>query len=352
MKATPFISLITVKFFNDKKSRYYFGGIIGVKVLFAGFFILLVMLLIASVPKKYFYQDGWQRLFSLERDENILILGKPGFGYYGGENTDSMIVMNIKNDRVFLIYIPRDLIIKNGQHLYKINSLSALNKRDVLLEEVEKITNLRMDNFIEYDLYFVRKLVDAVGGIDVEIKKPVIDAVSGYTLLPGQRHLNGEWVEFVLRSRYAYEGDFFRMKNQFEIIKALERKIKILPTEDMLKLTKVLEANKKHYQTNLSPLEILNILAKIEKTDLNKITEIIPGFGTNLWQDGQFQIGLDGYSGLAYGLIPREGVGRYFMINKYINNEIAEAIAKGSKKIHQEAQGGIKKEFGFGQRNQ
>lgn len=293
------------------------------------FLLLLILLLIISLvilysPKKYFFQKGLKEILFTSGADNVLLLGKPGSGYYGADNTDSMILASIQKDKLFLIYIPRDLIIKDGQKLYKINSLAELNKQNTLFREIEKITGLSVDNYIEYDLYFVKNLVNSIGGIDVYLKKPIIDAVSGFALNAGKQHLNGEWVEFVIRSRYAWEGDFFRMGNQAEIIKALRQKIQSLPKEDVLKLIQVFRVNKSHYQTNLNQLEILEFLARVEKVSPSQIKEIIPDFNTGLWSDGNFKIALNGYGGTAYGLIPKEGIDQYFMIQKFIKESQAQ----------------------------
>jgi len=62
----------------------------------------------------------------INRPITILILGKPGWGYIGGENTDTIILahFNPQKKKIHLISIPRDLLVldKDG-YLVKINSL-------------------------------------------------------------------------------------------------------------------------------------------------------------------------------------------------------------------------------------
>ena len=324
-----------------------------IKILFLSILILFIFLLVSlSSPKKYFFQQGFKNMMSIGGARNILLLGKPGFGYNGGENTDSLILLNIEGNSAFLIYIPRDLILKNNNEQYKINSLIALSKEKELLREVEKVTGLSVNSYIEYDLYLARKIIDSVGGIDVRLSSPVVDAVSGFALYSGSHHLNGEMAEFVLRSRYARDGDFFRMKNQFEVIRALKQKVQSLPREDVLKLIKVLNANNRHYQTNLNPLDLLGFLADMEKVDFGKTKKIILGFETKLWVDGSYKISLGkGYSGRAYGLVPKEGIGQYGEIRNYINNEKYKSTTEELKNTFEKTKSGIEKEFNFGKRN-
>lgn len=327
------------------------------KVILVLLFLIFGLGLIAVVPKGYFYQQNQIKSeeFTAANSQNILLLGQPGPGHYGADNTDSIILVQLRAEGAHFIYVPRDLIVKLDGQLYKINSLFLLNRQRELLQEVARLTNLPVKHYIVFDLQVVKKIIDAVGGIDIEIKRAVVDAVSGYTLAPGRHHLNGNLAEFVLRSRFAFEGDFFRMSNQLEIIKSLLGQIESLSRTDMLKLVQVVQEQKRHYQSDLNPLELLEFLSRFQKIPPTNIHGIILGFDTNLWNDGNFNITLNNYQGRAYGLIPKEGVGQYFKIRTYIGDAIRsienKKTAQEPKEIYPPAKSGSKAKLNAGGAN-
>lgn len=323
------------------------------KFIFIAFSLLFILGLILLMPKGYFYQQNINQdeFFVPDDSQNILLLGQPGPGYYGAFNTDTIILVHLKANKAYLVYIPRDLIVKLNGQSYKINSLFSLNRRQELLQEASRLTGLAVAQYIVFDLHVVKKIVDAVGGVEIEITRPVIDAVSGYTLSSGRRHLDGNLTEFVLRSRFAFEGDFFRMGNQLEIIKALLGQIESLSREDMLKLVQVVQAQKSHYESSLGSLGLLEFLSKFQKISPTNINGIILGFDTGLWNDGSFTVTLDNYQSRAYGLIPKEGIGQYFKIRTYINNAINSSKTANQKtsqeptKVYSPNESGSKKKF-------
>ncbi|KKS19239.1 MAG: Transcriptional regulator [Parcubacteria group bacterium GW2011_GWC1_41_7] len=277
---------------------------------------------LSGVPNTYFYYKGFDQVFAYAGVENILLLGKPGAGYYGGENTDSIVLLSIRNNGIALVYIPRDLVVQIGDATYKINSLIPLGKQDELLREVSKFSGMHVDRYFEFDLALVRKLIDSTGGIDVTLQRPVVDAVSGFTLPAGKHHLNGEWAEFVIRSRYAPEGDFFRMKNQVAILKALGQELQTMPKDKTLSVLYTIESSKQHYHTNLKPVEIVDLFSKLQKASQYAITEAIPDFQSGLWKDGSIRIIVEGGYGNAYGLYPKEGIGDYTNVRAFIRDTL------------------------------
>jgi LCP family protein required for cell wall assembly len=255
-------------------------------------------------------------------DFSLLLLGKPGPGYIGSENTDSIMVLyySEKNNKVYLIPIPRDLIVKdeNG-NLEKINALYEKKKINLLLKKAEEITGLRIRNYLAVDLRLVISLIDFLGGLEIDLDEPVTDAVTLYTIPAGRQKLNGDLIELVLRSRYHPDGDFFRQKNQIKVIIALKNKINSFSSEEKLSLIKFLE-NKQHlYQTNMSKQELLNLAMKIKDLKNIEIEPIILSTKNGLLVSGYFNI----YNTEnVYGLYPSSGIDNYDKIKFYFQSKI------------------------------
>ena len=291
------------------------------------FFILtaiLGLILISFFFLSYqstFLINNFSSLF-ISGDFSLLLLGKPGPGYIGSENTDSIMAVyySQKNNKVFLIPIPRDLIVKdeNG-NLEKINALYEKKKISLLLKKAEEYTGLRIKNYLAVDLKLITSLVDFLGGLEVDLDEPVTDAVTLYTIPSGRQRLNGDLIELVLRSRYHPEGDFFRQKNQIKVIIALKNKIDSLSSEEKLSLMKFLDSKKKFYQTNMSKQELLGLAMKIKDLKNLEIEPIILNTKNSLLSSGYFNI----YNTEnVYGIYPSSGIDDYDKIRLYFQSKI------------------------------
>ena len=288
-------------------------------------FFLLVLIIVYSFPEKFGFITFKRGLgFSEENKEyNILLLGKPGYGYIGGENTDSLIVVHFSlNDpqKIYLIPIPRDLIILDeNQELEKINMFYAKRKINYLLKKVSEITGLEIKKYFVYDLRFVLSLADVLRGIEVNLNDYVIDAVSLYTLTPGKKILKGNDLELVLRSRYFPEGDFKRIQNQIEIIKGLKNKFFSLSNKEKIELLKFVLRNKNHWETNISYEEIYFLLSQSEKFKQAQIKTILLTSKNGFFTSGYFKInGIDG----IYGIYPKLGLENFSAVRSYIGSGI------------------------------
>lgn len=252
---------------------------------------------------------------------NLLVLGKPGPGYIGSENTDSIMIIHydINKNKAFLIPIPRDLIVKNENgDLKKINALYGDGEIKFLLEKASKFSGFKLENYIVVDLILITRLVDFLGGLEIDLKKPVIDAITLFTLPTGKQKLNGYLTEFVLRSRYNQEGDFFRIKNQIEVLKALKNKLANLNTKEKINLVRFLEKNKNHWQANLETSDLLALIAKIKTPSGLKIIPIIVDFDSGFLESSYFKINNNN----VYGIYPKAGIDNFFYIKNFIQSEI------------------------------
>jgi LCP family protein required for cell wall assembly len=292
------------------------------KILILSIFLTLILISIFFLSSQSTFLINNFSFLLNPGDFSLLLLGKPGPGYIGSENTDSIMVLyySQKNNKIFLIPIPRDLIVKdeNG-NLEKINALYGKKKINLLLRKAEEYTGLRIKNYLAIDLKLITSLVDFLGGLEIDLDEPVTDAVTLYTIPAGKQKLNGDLIELVLRSRYHPEGDFFRQKNQIKVIVALKNKINSLSPKEKLSLMNFLESKRYLYQTNMSKQELLGLAMKIKDPKNLKIEPIILSTGNNLLSSGYFNI----YNTEnVYGLYPSLGIDNYNKIKFYFQSKI------------------------------
>ncbi len=221
---------------------------------------------------------------------NFLILGTGNKNHEGADLTDTIMVASLddKNKLVTMISIPRDLFIKDTQvGSQKINQIYYAAKKkftnstqglDVTKQEIEKYTGLPIHYWIKIDFDGFKDLVDALGGIDVTVKKTIVDPFypkgetkeyEVFSLSAGPQHLNGDIALKYARSRKT-TSDFDRADRQQQVINAIKdkaTKAETLLSQD--KITKILDALKENIETNISVKELLTLgsVAPDYKTD-------------------------------------------------------------------------------------
>jgi LCP family protein required for cell wall assembly len=100
------------------------------------------------------------------------------------------------------------------------------------VDAVQSVTGLTVDDYLLLDLNGFKGFVNAIGGIDINVKRPIPIAghedaygrqvgVKGY-IQPGRRHLNGYLALWYARSR-SDSSDYDRMQRQRCVISALSQ---------------------------------------------------------------------------------------------------------------------------------
>ncbi|MGA4841499.1 LCP family protein [Streptomyces sp. G45] len=154
-----------------------------------------------------------------------------------GKRTDSMMILHVADDGGnTMISLPRDSNVtipsfkgaESGK-LYpgtgrqtKLNAAYAEDGPELLVRTVEANTGLRIDHYAEIGFGGFAKIVDAVGGVEMDIPKAFKDKKSGADFEAGKQKLNGEEALAFVRTRYAFAGsDLDRTKNQQKFLAAL-----------------------------------------------------------------------------------------------------------------------------------
>ena len=220
----------------------------------------------------------------------VLLLGIGGAGHDGANLTDTIIIasINTKDHRVNMLSIPRDTAFPNGRGGYeKINAVHAWEERDHPGEGAVRTAKIfsdffgiSIDHVVRVDFNGFAKLVDALGGVTIDVERSFTDtsypaADDKYQTISfkkGVQTMDGETALQYARSRHGSNGegsDFARAKRQQLVIVAIREKLLSLNTlADPTKLAKLYQVVSNHLQSDMSPWEAFN-LAPIA-TDINK----------------------------------------------------------------------------------
>jgi LCP family protein required for cell wall assembly len=155
----------------------------------------------------------------------------------GGSRSDTIIVLHLngKQDAAQLISIPRDSYVhipksqdgKHGNTDSKINAAYAWGGVPLMVQTVEDYTNVRIDHVALIDFAGFKEVVDALGGITVDVETSF---TSTHSLSPthtrhfdkGVQNMDGAEALDYARERYSFkDGDFARIRHQQQVIKAI-----------------------------------------------------------------------------------------------------------------------------------
>ena len=178
----------------------------------------------------------------------ILVFGTDGgeTGRAGSRHSDSIMLVRTDPSRHRLAYIsiPRDLRVEvPGYGANKINAAFQFGGPTLALRTVKDLTGLDVNHVAFVDFAHFKELIDAVGGIDVTVKEPILsnkfdcpyrspkrcDRWPGWHFAKGSQHMDGRRALIFSRIREnkldPSETDFARAARQQQVIQATAAKV-------------------------------------------------------------------------------------------------------------------------------
>jgi len=216
-----------------------------------------------------------------------------------GPLTDFIMIAkyNPETKKINALSIPRDTKVV-GTVDGKINSAYARGKDiEKLADKVKDLTALEPDYYVIFDTKAVRKMVDAIGGIpmDVPIDMQYDDNEQGLhiNLKKGYQVLDGKKAEQFIRFRKNNDGsgyplgDVQRIEAQQNFIRAAVDKV--LKPETLLKLPELISLGFETVKTDMSLVNILSYVDDVKEFDMaNLRIETLPGEGAYIGPTSYF----------------------------------------------------------------
>lgn len=170
-------------------------------------------------------------LMGIDKDEeraNSAAYGPSDAAY----RTDSIILARVapKDDQVTLISIHRDTMVDMGEHgIQKINAAYSFGGPAYAVKVVSDYAGVPISHYAEMDFEGFTKVVDTLGGIEVNVPININDSMANAYFSAGTQTLNGTQALALSRARHAYDsygpGDAYRAANQRMIISAIVKKL-------------------------------------------------------------------------------------------------------------------------------
>lgn len=308
---------------------------------------------------------------------NILLLGYGGRDHEGSLLTDVMIVLHINppKKQAAFISVPRDTFVPlptNGDQVtfHKINAAYSIGGNDrsypnkkteyqgetgrgaLAKNAVQLVTGLPIDNYIAVDFVGLKKAINHLGGIDIDVPHTFTDnfypikgrelelcgksptemqeihaKYSGFELEKqfdcryeklhfekGPAHIDGDTALKFVRSRHSneYGGDFARSQRQYAVLMGLKDKIVSL---------KIFSAAHPLYQDMIETV-VSDITAETATQLLSRIGNITDYTvkRINLSTENVFVNG-NGPGG-QFILIPKERQNNWNGVHEFLKNEL------------------------------
>ena len=226
---------------------------------------------------------------SLTKPFTMLLIGVDSSkdGVTSGYNGDVLLLVTFNPDtlRATITSVPRDTYLKtacsNGSYR-RINTTTWGSSASCAVKTMEKLFNVDIDYYAKINFKGVVQLVDAVGGIDVDVPYSFCEQNSSRSwgsntiyVEKGKQHLNGEQALALSRNRHSAKdskqmktycptwtegsrSDFTRGKNQIKVILGIvNAATKKLTNPD--EAINILNSIKSNFQTNITNKDILSL---------------------------------------------------------------------------------------------
>lgn len=210
-------------------------------------------------------------------------------------DTLMLVSFNPKTLTASVFSIPRDTYVPiacRNNAWAKINS-SAASGTSCVIKTVTNLTGIDIDFYVKINFKGVVDLVEALGGITVDVQKPDFMVREGVNyhgqvceqnslrqfgnhmvcMDPGVQRLNGEQALAYSRSRKQFMGsDLDRVLHQQQVVSSIANEVKNIKSFEQFET--ILHAVEKNMDTNMKSEQIMSLYSVAKKIVMNSINGI------------------------------------------------------------------------------
>lgn len=242
---------------------------------------------------------------------NILVVGndyRKEANYNASGLTDTMIIatMDMKHRTLKTTSLMRDCYVEIPGHGYnKLNAANSFGGIELLYKTIATNFNIELDGYVEVGFSAFQEVVDAVGGVDVELTESEVEYLNTTNYIRkkkyrnvkvGKQTLNGSQALGYCRIRKkgvtinGLHDDYGRTWRQRTVINGVFDKVKSLPATKWLSI-----ANKvlKHVTTDLSNDKIITYVKDVVSmgtTEIHQLQIPLNGYYRGS-RNGEFRVG-------------------------------------------------------------
>jgi polyisoprenyl-teichoic acid--peptidoglycan teichoic acid transferase len=198
--------------------------------------------------------------------------------------SDTMLVLRFdpQQEKLAVLSIPRDTrVYLEGYGVRKINHANKFGGPALTAAAAsELLGGINIDRYVRLNVQGVEKLIDALGGVTVNVPKDMkYNDFSQHlyiNLHKGEQHLDGDKAMQFLRFRYDGLGDISRVQRQQMLMRSTVEQT--LKPATIVKIPKLLSVIQSHIDTNLTVKELMalsNFASKTKRSNVQML--MLPG---------------------------------------------------------------------------
>ena len=235
----------------------------------------------------------------------VLLLGSDDDAKFVPErlNTQSMILVRVdpNTKQATMLSIPRDLWVQiPNQGWGKISWAYQEGGTQAAIAAVESNFQVHVDDYVWIGLNGLVRLVDKLGGVNLQVTNPVMDNYYpadlnttdpyGYyrvAVLPGATHMDGVHALQYVRSRHGdARGDFARSERQQQLLLALKAEAAHLNAADLPSLASAFNGEIKTSIGLDKARALISIANDFSGPNVHRIV-LVPPYTSDGWVAGQ-----------------------------------------------------------------
>lgn len=236
---------------KQEKSKKKKNRVVKVLVFIAALFVVGIFILhglVGSVYKKMEYKEAEGFTSEPMKEDgviNVLLIGNDSRLAGDDGRSDAMILVSIsdKTKTITMTSFLRDMYVEiSGHDGNRLNAAYAYGGAELLMETIELNFGIPIHRYALVNFQAFANLVDAVGGIDLDLTNDEVNWINAYLMeynqlegkdlatdfldpsLSGNLHLNGPQALAFTRNRYI-GTDFGRTERQRKVLSAVIKKL-------------------------------------------------------------------------------------------------------------------------------
>lgn len=220
------------------------------------------------------------QMFQTKNTYNILLLGvdRRDQSWNGNSDVVMLVTVNMEKQKIYMTSFLRDLYVNiSGIGVRKLNAASANGGPELAVQTLEENYQVQIDNYAVVDFNAMIDVIDALGGIDLEIDEAERVTANDYITCmcqdneedpephyikeAGFVHLSGYQAVGYARNRYTGKGsDFRRTQRQRNVMTAILKKVQSGSYDS---LTDVVKSIMPYITHDITQMEMIGILMKL-----------------------------------------------------------------------------------------
>lgn len=264
---------------KGKKKKSFLKRLVILLAVLAVVFLAGMYLLVGVVYQKMRYEEAAGLAGKPVKSDgvtSILLIGSDSRDAGAEGRSDAMILLSVSNRTrtVHMTSLLRDMYVEiPGHEGNRLNAAYAFGGPQLLLETIQQNFGIEVNRYVVVNFQAFASLVDAVGGVDLELSQEEVQWVNAYlneynmlrdmpmetdyldTSLSGLIHLNG--AQSLAYSRNRYIGtDFGRTERQRKVLSEVLKRLPAAAVRNPGELVNGLFPN---LTTNLTQMECMQL---------------------------------------------------------------------------------------------